>query len=149
MATLAQAAFRWDNRVELRFPYNAWLVDALKREVPHPHREWHPETKTWIVDALYATQALNLLRQVYLEAMISERQDVPPSRPDPLFQTDPHYATLHLLPSAPPCVIEAAYRALVKEHHPDRAPVHKREQAHEAMVALNAAYERVRDRMAS
>ena len=30
------------------------------------------------------------------------------------------YATLFLQPDAPQCVVKAAYRALSKEHHPDR-----------------------------
>ncbi len=44
------------------------------------------------------------------------------TRPSPL--DDPlsdAYRTLHLLPSAPPEVVQAAHRALVKLHHPDVA----------------------------
>jgi hypothetical protein len=31
----------------------------------------------------------------------------------------PHYAQLHLQPDAPPEVVQAAYKALVRLHHPD------------------------------
>lgn len=149
MSMIPRATPRWDGKIELQFPFNKPLVELLKLEIPFPYREWHPETKTWVVDNIYATRAIGLLRQAYPEAVIFGQQHVPPSRPDPIRQTDSHFAALHLLPSAPACVIEAAYKALVKEHHPDRAPAHKREQAHEAMIALNAAYERLRDRVAS
>lgn len=47
------------------------------------------------------------------------------TRPSPL--DDPlsdAYRTLHLLPSAPPEVVQAAHRALVKLHHPDAGGKH-------------------------
>lgn len=60
-----------------------------------------------------------------------ERQDVP-RRPQasPLAEA---YATLFLLPTAPPEVVQAAQRALVKINHPDAGGTH------EAAVAINRA----------
>jgi hypothetical protein len=49
-----------------------------------------------------------------------------------------HYATLHLLPSAPAEVVNAAHKALVNLHHPDRGG----DMA--TMQAINAAVDHVR-----
>jgi len=49
------------------------------------------------------------------------------------------YATLHLLPSAPPEVVQAAHRALVKSHHPDVGG------SHAVMVSLNNAVDAIRE----
>ncbi len=49
------------------------------------------------------------------------------------------YATLHLLPSAPPEVVQAAHRALVKTNHPDIGG------SHAVMVSLNKAVDAIRE----
>jgi hypothetical protein len=49
-----------------------------------------------------------------------------------------HYATLHLLPGAPAEVVNAAHKALVKLHHPDRGGDTA------TMQAINAAADQVR-----
>jgi len=62
------------------------------------------------------------------------------TRPSPL--DDPlsdAYRTLHLLPSAPPEVVQAAHRALVKLHHPDVAGGE-----HTAAVTINQAITAIR-----
>jgi hypothetical protein len=56
---------------------------------------------------------------------------------------DPDCKALFVLPNAPRCVVDAAYKALSKELHPDRGGDVV------AMQALNSAYERVRDRLVS
>jgi curved DNA-binding protein CbpA len=43
-----------------------------------------------------------------------------------------------LLPSAPPEVVRAAYKALAMKHHPDKGG------STELMQAINQAYERLR-----
>ncbi len=48
------------------------------------------------------------------------------------------YAALHLLPTAPPEVVQAAHRALVKLHHPDAGGDHA------AAVAVNQAITLIR-----
>jgi len=55
-------------------------------------------------------------------------------QPAPAPAGSPH-AVLHLLSSAPPEVIKAAYRALSILNHPDRGGSHIK------MVEINAAYE--------
>ena len=62
------------------------------------------------------------------------------TRPSPL--DDPlvsAYRTLHLLPTAPPEVVAAAHRALVKLHHPDVAGGE-----HTAAVTINQAITAIR-----
>jgi hypothetical protein len=54
-------------------------------------------------------------------------------------QIPPHYAILHLDPSAPLEVAEAAYRALARKTHPDAGG------STEQMQRLNAAIERIRE----
>jgi hypothetical protein len=58
-------------------------------------------------------------------------------RPRPRTVTDA-FATLHLLPSAPPEVVRASYKALAQLVHPDKGGDVR------AMQRLNEAYERLR-----
>lgn len=51
-----------------------------------------------------------------------------------------HYRTLGLRPDATPAQVKAAYRRLVKLCHPDTNP-----HGHEQMIAINLAYEVLRD----
>ncbi|MDP9357793.1 MAG: J domain-containing protein [Chloroflexota bacterium] len=144
MASLARATTKWDGSVEIEFPFNRGLVEALKAEIPSNHREWNPERKVWIVASPWAHWAVGLLQEFFPDATRE-----PASRPTPIRSFDEAYRTLHLLPTAPACVIEAAYRALVREQHPDRKPPAEREQAHESMIALNRAIDVLRIEVAS
>lgn len=76
-------------------------------------------------------------RQMWPEA---PKQEVPPRQEQP--RTPPPstgpYAVLHLANDAPLEVAEAAYRALVKQQHPDVGGNHA------PMVALNRAIEAIR-----
>jgi hypothetical protein len=62
----------------------------------------------------------------------------PPAPVSPLEQA---YARLHLLPSAPPEVVTAAYHALVRLYHPDVGGDHDR------TVAINAAAALIREHL--
>ncbi len=53
-------------------------------------------------------------------------------------QSTPH-ARLHLTSDAPPEVVDAAYRALAKIHHPDRGG------NQELMKAINVAYDQIKN----
>ncbi len=139
MPILPQARSRWDGSVEIEFPFNRGLVEALKTEIPSSHREWNPDRKVWIVASPWAHTAVVLLREFFPDA----GRD-PEPRPTPIRRSDEAYQALHLLPSAPPCVIEAAYRALVREQHPDIKSAAERDSAHEHMIALNRAIEVLR-----
>ncbi len=62
----------------------------------------------------------------------------PPAQPPPS-KWAAEFATLHLLSTAPPQVIRAAYRALALIHHPDIGGDPAR------MVAINSAYTKIND----
>jgi hypothetical protein len=76
-----------------------------------------------------------LYRQMYPAP--SPPPPLPPPRSEPR-QIPPHYAVLHIDPSAPLEVAEAAYRALAKRAHPDAGG------STETMQRLNAAIETIR-----
>ncbi|MDP9357642.1 MAG: J domain-containing protein [Chloroflexota bacterium] len=144
--TLPHATYQPNNTLRLQFPYHRGLVEALKIHIPPHGREYDPLTKAWTVALAWAGVAIQLLRGVYPDAAVIGE---PGASPAPIRSTDPAYATLHLLPTAPPSVIEAAYRALARDLHPDRLPTPERATAHEAMVRVNLAYEALRDRMSA
>lgn len=79
---------------------------------------------------------------------VDDRQE-PYRRPAPIRSTDEYFQRLHLLSSAPACVIEASYRALAKQHHPDRLPATERDRGNAAMAGINEAFEQLRDRGAA
>jgi hypothetical protein len=103
----------------LTFPFNRALVNDLKDGIPYRYREYNPTTKEWTVQPEYLDYAISLLLQHFPDA------DVPASarwqqRRAASTQCDTDdFSTLHLLPAAPQEVIDAAYRALAKIHHPD------------------------------
>jgi hypothetical protein len=150
-SNIAQAIFRWDGKLECSFPYSKYLVEQLKAHIPASHREWVPEHKVWIVDSVYATTALRLMRDTFGDVRLDDQrfEYQEPSPPPRTPRVDLDFATLYILPDAPLCVIDAAYRALSKQCHPDRVPAPERATAHEKMIALTNAYDAVRDRIAS
>jgi len=131
--------------VELVFPYDPDMVEAIKATVPFACRSYDPATHICKVSDPYTERAIDLFRVHFPHALLSDqrpgRQGTPPP-PKPT-QSAPH-AVLHLLPSAPREVIDAAYKALVKLNHPDRLPSGERDAAHQRMSAINIAYERLR-----
>ena len=146
---LAQAERLWDDRYELRFPFNRQLVESLKDRIPARHREWVPDRKVWIVDPSHAATAIDLLRLFYPDATISNPEHMTPPKQHRFRRSDPH-KVLYVDIDAPRCVVDAAFKALCKELHPDLAPPDKRDELHEEMVTLNRAYEALsRDRIAS
>ena len=141
----------------LWFHWRDGLVDALKAVVPARSRTYAPEERTWWISAPEWPKALRVLRahglflaNWYATASSSEDDpgqgrfrweppgEPPPRRPstERLRSVDP-YAELHLLPTAPPEVVRAAYRALALLHHPDKGG------SEAAMKRINAAYERI------
>ncbi len=123
------------------------LIEALKDYVPACHRVYVPARKTWRVDAdahaelrawlAYARATFNAqVEWLGGEADTDpEAEWTPSSQPRPK-AIDP-YVTLHLLPTAPPELVRAAYKALAVLHHPDHGgdPV--------AMQTINDAYRRL------
>lgn len=56
-----------------------------------------------------------------------------------------HYQTLQVTRDADPEVIERAYKALSRKHHPDRRPLGERDVATRRMQSINEAYHVLRD----
>jgi len=119
------------------------MIEMLKDYVLPYHRVYMPERRTWRVDA-YAHDCLHgwlayvradfNARVEWLEADADPEQEwTPPVKPKAV---DP-YTTLHLLSSAPPEVVKAAYRALAVLNHPDKGGDTN------AMQRINDAYRRL------
>ncbi len=70
--------------------------------------------------------------EAYVQAVTRENESLRAQDDIP-----PNYRTLCLLPTAPPEVVRAAYRALALLYHPDRS---RAPDATERMKAINAAY---------
>jgi len=122
----------------LAFPFDRWLVESIKAEIPGYSRTYDPATKQWEVDGVYIGVARLLLTTVFPDAEIideSPRFDRPSTN-----RTGPKtsYTVLHLLPSAPPELVETAYKTLARLHHPDRGG------ATETMQELNQAIKDIR-----
>ncbi len=146
MGTLPRIRAKWDSSIELTFPYDPALVDALKANIPGRARSYQPATKVWSVTAAWAAIASRLMLETFDDVEIVDDRQEPYRRPEPIRTSDQRLAALHLMPSAPPELIEAAYRCLSKLHHPDRVAPSERDQAHRQMVAINGAYNELRDR---
>ncbi len=149
----ARAQYRDNGDLTISFPYNPEFLVILKDRVPVGCREWQPAHKRWWIHALYARRAVELLRHYWpgVEVLLpgdrpgedAARRHWPPPPPPPPRRDDPH-AVLHLLPSAPLELVEAAGRCLAKLHHPDAKPAGERALATVQMQVINAAVDRVR-----
>ena len=103
-------------------------IASLKRTVPPHLREYEPTSKQWFVSDLARTQLDRWLGHLFVthgvEAEWITADDAGDARertrkPHTPASVDP-FATLHLLPTAPPELVKAAYRALSHLHHPDK-----------------------------
>lgn len=127
---MASFSFTSSGGVILRTPYLPAFVYDLKATIPMQDRAWDPDAKVWYVDKLYADIAIQLFYSYFPEGMQKyERNNG--DLPDWCYE-------LHVLPSAPRQVIEAAYRVLSKEVHPDAGG------NTEKMIKLNSAVEDAR-----
>lgn len=151
MASIAQATYRWDGQLECSFPYSKNLIERIKIHIPAYARTYEPATKVWLVDEAYSLIALRLMRETYPDTIMADNRHMHSewkfSEAEPA--ANPSFAVLYLMPTAPRCVVEAVYRALSKQFHPDRVPAPERASAHERMIALTNAYDAIRDRLAS
>jgi hypothetical protein len=141
MDGLAQIQHLPDGAVALRFPYDAEFISRLKDEIPASARTYDPETKTWTVRPAFAERAVALMRETFAAVVEYGADRTATSPPDPTRRDDPDLAVLHLLPSAPPELIETAYRCLSKLCHPDKGG------EHDGMLELNEAITRLRQRL--
>lgn len=131
---------RMDYGAELRFPYNAWIVDSLKGLIPVGYRAWDPQLRCWTVEEPYVDQAIGILRQVHKAVLIDDKRI--PRAGATSSNGSNSYATLHLLPTAPKELVDAAYRCLARLYHPDTGGTTAQ------MQALNLAYEQLKQQVA-
>jgi len=134
--TLPHAEALPSGGVRLSFPYSADLVADLKDTIPASARSYDPRTRTWTVwRPPWTDLAVDLLLGYFPDADAAEDG---PTAPRPIRPGDPDYRALHLLPSAPPELVAAAYRALARRHHPDAGG------DHESMLRITAAFDALR-----
>jgi hypothetical protein len=151
MTQVYPTATRTDYGVRLAFPYDPAMVEGLKA-IPAYARTYSPEAKTWTVREPYIERAIGLLLKHFPHATVvgeRARQSAPPPSSPPKPQYAAH-SVLFLLPGAPPEVVDAAYRALVKLHHPDRLPELEKAAGNATLARINVAYAQLTaDRRAS
>lgn len=131
----------------LRFTFSTDVVEELKASIPVGCRKWDPKERCWRIERSYMSIALSILNAYdYEDSIVFEkrqherrqREKPKPPTPQPQSAASP-YTMLFVLPSAPPEVIDAAYRALAKLYHPDRAGG-----STQKMKELNVAYDKVK-----
>lgn len=124
--------------IKIRSPYDEGFVADLKDVVPWQYRQWDGALKLWIVQAPYAKDAIDCVRYWYAVVRIIEEEPTTtgPSQSPP--NGDP-FRTLHLLPSAPPQLIHAAYKTLARINHPDLGGDVT------TMQRINAAYDKIKE----
>jgi hypothetical protein len=123
--------------VVLTFPFDRWLVDELKTQIPGHARTYDPVAKSWTVAPAYAGIAIRLMYQAFTDVEMVD------AAAGPTFDRggDPREAALivlHLRETAPPELVTAAHRCLAKLNHPDRGG------STATMQAINAAAEQIR-----
>lgn len=103
-------------------------LEYLRRSVPKTH--WHREEDTWYVDLKYVVPVAQI--QIASGGVLdpSELPDYERKQVEEYAAkhrtksvstiTGDAYAVLHLLPNAPRVIVDAAWKALAREHHPDR-----------------------------
>jgi DnaJ-domain-containing protein 1 len=115
----------------------AFLIEALKDRVPAYDRTYSPASKEWLIDAS-ARADLEMWLDDAREVCGASVEWQPTKHKRTHTRTAPDaFATLHLLPSAPPEVVRASYKALAMKHHPDHGG------DTEAMQKINEAYRRL------
>lgn len=140
----ARLLYLRDGKASVRFPFDRLVVESIKAQIPSDARGYEPATKTWFVGPGWGAVVERILCRAFDSVSIElETDSHRRSDPTPIRKGDRDYAALFLLPGAPPCVVEAAYRALAKGSHPDRGGDVS------AMQALNAAYAALQKRGAA
>jgi len=121
---------------DVTFPFDALVVAEIKRVVPAWLRSYDPDSKTWTVAGRYVHLVYHVLAQVFGDVDVEGSRTGPADRGG-----DPREAALvvlHLRPTAPPELVDAAYKCLARLHHPDRGG------STITMQAINAAAEQIR-----
>jgi DnaJ-domain-containing protein 1 len=137
-----------ENEIWVRASYNQEFVDWIKGEVMINCRHWNKENDAWVISYSYEddliVECFKLFSAVYKVGKRSVKKTGPRAwkRPkqSPL-DSRTAYDVFHLQPSAPPELINAAYRVMAKLYHPD---VYNGPDATDQMKKINDAYEKIR-----
>jgi len=122
-----------------------FAIGTLKSFIHSSARSYDPDAQQWHVDAAAEVEFERWLTNMRTVIAATIEWITPDNagdarkrahKPHKPAKVDP-FATLHLLPSAPPEVIRAAYRALAIKHHPDLGGDVR------AMQTINAAYKQL------
>jgi hypothetical protein len=118
------------------FPFDRDVVEGIKNIVPVHSRTYDPKEKAWYISPAYRDVIQELLEAVFIDVETDPERTTytPPSDRSPRTE----YTILHLLPSAPPELVETAYKCLSRMHHPDRGGTT------EKMQELNSAVATIR-----
>ncbi len=130
-----------DGTYRVTFPYDPDVVTAIKELVPPHSRAYDPDAKCWYVSSAFRDTIHELLESVFLEVETDPERTAYDPPPRTTHRTE--YHVLHLQPTAPPELVEVAYRCLSRLYHPDRGG------NHETMTAINAAVSVIRRRVTS
>lgn len=113
---------RDERRFDATCPYSKGFV-AFLRALPTKDRTFRPRDRRWSIDYRHLRAVVEAGERFFGRVDDSDLGftgqgafERDPTEAKPCAQT---YAVLHLLPSAPPPVVKAAYRALARLHHPD------------------------------
>lgn len=118
-----------------------FAVSSLKNYIDHWQRQYDPETRHWFIEAEARPDFYKWLENFEASHAVSTIWNGPGTHHPPPVRNPAvinPYAVLHLLPSAPPELVKAAYKALAQIYHPDKTGGDD-----ETMRAINAAYERL------
>jgi hypothetical protein len=97
------------------------VIEWLKYEIPHYYRYF--EQNHWYVHKKHLDEVKQL-------GVTMSDITIPSGIDD--------YATLYLLPSAPPSIVDVVWRTLARMHHPDRGG------DEEIFKRLNVAYQKIK-----
>jgi len=121
-----------------RGQYIPAVVSGFK-DYPARFRDYAPgDGKAWTIKPPYAEDALRLILRYAPDADVEYTRRTTSNATTRTRQVNNnHFQVLHLLPTAPPELIDAAFRCLAKLHHPDvggdAATMRRLTDAHDAL----------------
>lgn len=98
--------------------YHEGVIDEWKQHIPYRCRTYLSATKAWRFWGGYQELAADIVLDHFPGADLPRRAR-PYTRASDRPAGSDHFTVLHLLPSAPRELVDAAYRTLAKSTHPD------------------------------
>jgi hypothetical protein len=97
--------------------FSAEMVQAVKTHIPSRRRAWQPDRKRWVFRADQLDTVCNLA-DIYTDGWceVEPEREAAPQLP---VSVPAAYAVLRLAPTAPPELVQVAYKFWAKRVHPD------------------------------